>query len=391
MARSSTGVEVRPSSLRVHFALDGVMHKITLKVNGVPMAPNQSNIKHAQRLVRDVKAAIRLGTFSMAEFFPSDGVAGGPTVGDQLDDWLLTQRIEASTKAGYTSAIKFWKTAHVPKQPAVGERDLRVLRSSHIKAAMAARSDLTGKTINNYLSVLREALALAVEDRLLTTSPADTIKQVAHQRALPDPFDRDESERIIAHFQAKYPGQAANLVEFWFWTGLRTSEVFALRWDNIDLTKGTVLVSQAKVRGELKTNTKTNTARTVKLNSRSLAAITRQRAHTQMAGDAVFQHPVYLAPWSDERAFRRSFWAPALKALGIRYRRPYNMRHSYATALLMAGVKDGFAAGQLGHSIEMFHKHYAKWIDGEANDREMGRLEETLTSPELPQTKQKAP
>lgn len=67
------------------------------------------------------------------------------------------------------------------------------------------------------------------------------------------------------------------------------------------------------------------------------------------------------------------------------------MRHSYATALLMAGVKDGFAAGQLGHSIEMFHKHYAKWIDGEANDREMGRLEETLTSPELPQTKQKAP
>lgn len=392
MARSSTGVEIRPNSLRVHFSLNGEMHKITLKVNGAPTPPTQANIKHAQRLARDVRDAIRLGTFTMAEFFPSEGTAGaGPTVGDQLDDWLLTQRIEASTRAGYASAIKFWKTAQAEGQVAVGDRPLRALRPSHIKAALAARPNLTGKTINNYMSVLREALALAVEDRLLADSPAATIKPAAHQKAPPDPFDRDEVERIIAHFQAKYPGQAANLVEFWFWTGLRTSEVFALQWDNIDLTKGTMLVAQAKVRGNLKTNTKTNTARTVKLNSRALAAITRQRAHTQVAGGAVFQHPAYLAPWDDERAFRRSFWTPTLKALGIRYRRPYNMRHSYATALLMAGVKDGFAAAQLGHSIEMFHKHYAKWIDGEANDREMGRLEETLTSPELPQTKQKAP
>jgi hypothetical protein len=35
--------------------------------------------------------------------------------------------------------------------------------------------------------------------------------------------------------------------------------------------------------------------------------------------------------WTEERAFRRSYWARMLKALEPRYRRPYSTRHSCAT------------------------------------------------------------
>ena len=59
----------------------------------------------------------------------------------------------------------------------------------------------------------------------------------------------------------------------------------------------------------------------------------------------------------------------------IRYRRPYQLRHTYATAMLMAGIAPGFAARQLGHSVEMFLRTYSKWIDGAADDREMAKLE----------------
>lgn len=47
----------------------------------------------------------------------------------------------------------------------------------------------------------------------------------------------------------------------------------------------------------------------------------------------------------------------------IRYRRPYNMTHCYATAMLMAGMTPAFCAKQLGHSVEMFLTTYSKWID----------------------------
>jgi len=162
---------------------------------------------------------------------------------------------------------------------------------------------------------------------------------------------------------------------------MRTSEVFALSWLNVDLASGTILVADANVRGTLK-STKTNTARTVRLNSRALAAVQRQREHTQAAGDLVFLDPRYGTGWVDERAFRRSYWTPVLKLAGLRYRRPYNMRHTYATAMLMASMTPAFCAKQLGHSVEMFLRTYSKWLDGDQNDLEMARLESSIV-PEL--------
>ncbi len=90
-----------------------------------------------------------------------------------------------------------------------------------------------------------------------------------------------------------------------------------------------------------------------------------------------------VAPaWVDERAFRRSYWTPALKVLGIRYRRPYNMRHTYATAMMMAGMTPAFCARELGHSVEMFLRTYAKWVDNVRDDAEMARLESSMAAPQ---------
>ncbi len=58
------------------------------------------------------------------------------------------------------------------------------------------------------------------------------------------------------------------------------------------------------------------------------------------------------------------------------------MRHSYATSMLMAGMTPAFCARQLGHTVEMFLRTYAKWIDGSQNDLEMARLETALTGDE---------
>ena len=69
------------------------------------------------------------------------------------------------------------------------------------------------------------------------------------------------------------------------------------------------------------------------------------------------------------------YWEPILKKLGLRYRSPYQTRHTYATMLLMAGVTPAYAARQMGHSIQMFLSTYARWLDGGQNAVEMGKLE----------------
>ena len=41
----------------------------------------------------------------------------------------------------------------------------------------------------------------------------------------------------------------------------------------------------------------------------------------------------------------------------------------------MAGMTPAFCAKQLGHTVEMFLRTYARWIDGNQNDFEMAQLE----------------
>lgn len=384
MGRGGSGVDVRARSIRVTFTHNRKQQRQTLYVNGEPMPPTPANIRYAERLAAEIREKIRLGLFSMAEYFPAAGdTAQVATVSQQLDTWLEAQRIESSTKDGYSSAARFWKAA-------LPDAALRALKHSEILKALASRPDLSGKTINNYVSVLRGAVDLAVRDGLLSSNPVADVPRAKHQKPPPDPFAAEETASIIAGAADQYPGQVHNLMEFWIWTGLRTSEVFGLAWPNVDLASGRILVAEAVVRGEHKSSTKTNTARTVILNSRAAAALQRQRQYTFMADGRVFQDPRYGTPWEDERAFRRSYWTPLLKRLGIRYRRPYNMRHSYATAMLMANMTPAFCAKQLGHSVEMFLRTYSKWIDGDQNDLEMQRLEAAL-SPAYPQTTKKAP
>lgn len=374
------GVEVRPNSIRLRFQWQGKPCYPTLMTNGAAMAPTPANIRFAERLVADVRERIRLGTFSYAEFFPSgdDASTGaGLSFGRQLATWLDAQRIEESTRAGYGSACKFWREAVVDGMP-LGDRPLRSIKHSDLLRALATRPKLTGKTVNNYVSVAREALALAQADGSLADNPAEKIPRASHQKEPPDPFTREEIEAVIADLRQHHPEPIGNLVEFWTFTGMRPSEVAGLRWASVDLASAYVQVRQAIVRGVEKSTTKTAVSRTVLLNSRALAALQLQRKHTQVSGDHVWLDPRYGTPWLEERAFRRSYWTPTLKRLGIRYRSPRHMRHTFATMMLMAGRTPGWCAKQLGHSVEMFLRTYSKWNAGEQDARELQGMEDWL-------------
>lgn len=340
-------------------------------IGGKPMLPTPANIKFAHRLAAEIRDRIRHGTFSLHEYFPASGNVGEKiTVAAQMETWLAGQRIEASTRAGYRSVIKFWSGT-------IGDKPLRALKTSDVLAALATLPNVSGKTVNNRVSVLREALALAVLDRLMPENPASNIPSARWQRPAVDPFTREEVEAIVADMRKHYPPQVANFTEAKFFTGMRTGEAFGLKWANVDLAAEEMTVSESVVGGVEKASTKTNAARLVFLNSRATAAIRAQKAHTFMAGGHVFHDPRHGERWGGEPKFRW-YWVPTLRRLGIRHRPPYNTRHTYATMMLMAGMKPAFCAGQMGHSVEVFLRTYAKWIPGAGDAAEMAKLELNL-------------
>jgi integrase len=147
----------------------------------------------------------------------------------------------------------------------------------------------------------------------------------------------------------------------------------------VDFRKRVVKVDGANVYDEESDSTKTGIERLVKLNSLALEALEQQKAFTFLAGNHVFHDPKTGEPWAYSKITDvRGFWQTALKRCGIRYRRPYSTRHTYATLGLMSGANPAFLAKQLGHSLEMFFNVYADWINGSDDDREMAKIEAAL-------------
>ena len=123
----------------------------------------------ARRLAAEIRTRIKAGTFSLPEYFPATGEDGQPlTVGEQLDSWMAVQRIEPSTAAAYQSAVRFWRAAPCDDKGArLGDRPLHRLKPAQVLKALTFRPGLNAKTINNYVTVLRRAIDLAVANHAI--------------------------------------------------------------------------------------------------------------------------------------------------------------------------------------------------------------------------------
>jgi integrase len=361
------GVEIRHDSIRLRFTVDGSLKVRTLKVDGVPMKPTQRNIKHAQRLAAEIRDKLRLGLFAIEDYFSDDGADTGSTVGARLDHWLASLRVERSTMAGYATIAAWWK-GHI------GAKPLRALVHSDILVALAGAPNLSGKTVNNRVSVLRKALQQAVLDKAITANPAEHIASAKHQKPLPDPFTIDEARAIIQRMHERYEPWVALYTAFRFFTGLRSGESMAVRWGSIDWRRKTLLVGDSIVLGHAK-GTKTGVARTVRLNADALAALAAMKAHSFLAGEHVFPKLAEGGIGALDSRYLKPCWVPTLKALGIRYRQPYTTRHTYATMMLMSGARSAWCAKQMGHDIKVFLTDYARWLDGGHDDAELARVE----------------
>ena len=68
-------------------------------------------------------------------------------------------------------------------------------------------------------------------------------------------------------------------------------------------------------------------------------------------------------------AFRERVWMPALQRAGISYRKPYSLRHTFATLLLAQGQSIPYVSAQLGHSSPVMTLNvYAKFLPHERRE-----------------------
>ena len=388
MARKSvelpSGIDIRGDSIRIRFSWNGKRYSET-----APFPPTKTGIQSATRLRDQVTNLIKLNLFDEAkylELFPNttaiaqSSVVNAPTFGEYAQIWLDSRSVTEGTRNNYKSCLNVWWMKHLAIKP-IPEITPVLLRK--IIAETTWTSDNVKRNAMSRLSTILESI---VDDGLLPENPMGNMKQPKYIKKDVDPFTREESEKIIESFynEASPDMQLYGAYfEFAFFTGMRPAEIMALRWDVVDESKRTAHVKRVAVKGKVYDRTKTKKERYVLLNTRALKALkfAREYAVQRLLKETHLKELPFCFPLTQSSEFVKSasylrvIWEDRLKALSIRHRPPYNARHTYATACLMAGMRPAFIAQQLGHSVQMLLSTYARWLNSQDDWAEMEKLQ----------------
>ena len=370
------GVEIRVGkrreSLRVTFTFNGERCRETLDI---PVTP--ANIKYAGNLRGEIKNRIERGTFDYSEFFPESKRALQKnlakrryTVCELVDSFIDTGRKTKSVSPSSTATYVKWQRARL--KPQWGHRFSDEVTTAELRAWIVELiGELAPKSVRNCVGLLSAVFNVATTDGLLKTNPLTPIKiktllpkrKKAGEDDKVDPFNAEDISSILG--ACDRPHERA-LFQFAFSTGLRTGELIALKWRHIDWKNGLIHVEDNIVSAEVGTvekTTKTDMERDVPLlpAARSALEIMRPMTSLLQKGDYIFT-PDGINRWRHDYQIRAR-WTIALRNAKVRYRNPYQTRHTFASTLLMNGEPELLVAKLLGHnSVEMIRRHYGKYI-----------------------------
>ena len=309
-----------------------------------------------------VNREITLGIFNYRERFPRSRKSNltkdfQGTISAGLDEFMRLHgpSLAKSTRIDYQRRID----KHLI--PAFGHISVGDLTRTHVMDwIIQTSSSLSPKSIRNTLCPLMAMYSEAIRDGLIITSPLSNLRLPKLATREPNPFSMEEQESILSELT----GQPRNYFLFAFETGLRTSELIALKWHDVISNQRRVHVSRAKVRGEIKEPKTKSGNRYVDLTDRALTALECQRFYS-CDSEYIFLDPVSNEAWRDDKPLRVRYWYPALTRANVVHREPYQTRHTFASTCLSRNrASPLWVAKQMGHSnCSQVYEKYARWIE----------------------------
>jgi integrase len=256
----------------------------------------------------------------------------------------------------------------------------------HLRSVYKKRSPATVEAVHAVISSIFEE---AIDDEIIGANPArGLLKKILppkNQRdeKQPAPFTRQELLLFIEQFQWIGSWTVQLILKVMAYAGLRLGEALAMRLSHLDVDKMAYHVTQS-IKLKCFRKPKFGKTRIVDLPAYLVDELKAYVRHLQKESlkqsrgglmDLLFVDPKEAGHWPFSQRKVQGLVKKVCKAAGLGIRNPHDLRHTYATLLLMAHQSPGYVQKQLGHSsISITMDIYCHWIPGEGSDG----LEEAL-------------
>jgi integrase len=285
---------------------DGVREQFSTKTG---------NRKEAQKIEDKRKHELNDARFQIVEYDPDI------TVGAIAAKFLASGSAHAHHNYHLQFLLGFFSDT-----PAL--RVTKVLAEEFRRKRKEFNPKIKDATVNRDLSTLRHLLYWAVDEQLLAANPLARLKMPPERRIRRQILSVAEEVSLLG--VAK--GHLRPMIVIALDTGMRRGEITSQRWEDVDFSQRIISVTHSKTPG--------GELREIPLTQRLCEFLGERRK----SGGLVIEfhgHPV--------RIIKRT-WQTALKNAGIRHVRFHDLRHTFNTRLMEAGVLQEVRMVLMGHS-----------------------------------------
>ncbi|MCY7355782.1 MAG: tyrosine recombinase XerC [Lysobacter sp.] len=257
------------------------------------------------------------------------------------DDFLshlhVERRMSAHTLDAYRRdlmALQAWSEQQV-------DADIVTLQTEQLRAFIATehRRGLAPKSLQRRLSACRSFYQWLLKHGRIASNPAAVIRAPKAPRKLPQVLDADEAVRLVeVPTDVPLGLRDRALLELFYSSGLRLSELCALRWRDLDLADGLVTVLG-----------KGSKQRSVPVGSHARTALTAWKDDQKAASDA----PVFPGRGGQPitpRAVQLRLRLLAQRQGLFKRVHPHLLRHSFASHVLESSGDLRGVQELLGHA-----------------------------------------
>jgi integrase len=275
-----------------------------------------------------------------------DPAAGKVPFSEWAERWYKT-----TAALRHTTRRDYRKLLDQQVLPAFGADSLAGIDALAVREWVAGlvAGGLSARRARKAHAVLSQVLASAVEGGRLNRNVAAGMKLPKVQRTEMHFLDAEQVEDLAEAIDRRY----ATLIRFAAYSGLRPSELTALRVGRLDLLRGTARVVEAapEVDGRLHWGgVKTHEARTVRLPWSIAEELAADLAGRPRNAEAL----VFTAPLGGPlrpHTWVMNFFKPAVRAAGLpEGLRLYDLRHTCASLLIAQSASVKAVQAQLGHA-----------------------------------------
>lgn len=216
--------------------------------------------------------------------------------------------------------------------------------------------NLSNNYIRSIFQVFKQVLDLAVQLGMLTQNVAKMVGNVKKERPKNDHWTKEEFEKFISTFDRKNNiYDLLYFTTFWFFymTGVRTCELQALTWRDIDWVNQSVIVNKSmyyknKDDWEITEPKTSDSTRLLYLDDDTMQILKDWRSVQEQIGDISFIFSVNNLPVirsTLKRVISRHSQIASVKAIHV-----HGLRHSDASLMLELGMNPLEIQKRLGHA-----------------------------------------